>query len=120
MSTYQATTPPPGATCDKRRCGSAAEVRVIIPRSRFMADGADHSQDPRTWDSCDLHWPRFRDAILRNGHQVVDTTGDLAQLVADFKRWTIFTSDGGRLYASSHGTTLYAWLVGQLRPQLER
>ena len=120
MSTYNATTAPHGAICDMRGCGSAAEVRTIIPKSRFRADGTDHSQDPDRWDSCDLHWPRFRDATMRNGHQIVDTTGDLGRLLADFRNWTIFKSDNGRLYASGHGTTLYAWLVGPLRADMER
>jgi len=48
-----------------------------------------------------LHWPGIRDACRRNGHTVVDTTGDLRQLAADFPAWRIFTSDGGRLYASA-------------------
>lgn len=119
MSTYQATTPPQGATCDVRGCGSAAKVRMIIPEFRFTADGADHTCDPDTWDTCDLHWSGFRDAILRNGHQVADITGDLTQLVADFRNWTIFKSDNGRLYASNYGTTLYAWLIGPLRAEME-
>ena len=120
MSTYQATTPPDGTTCDMRGCGSAAEVRVIVPKPRFEADGAGHSRDPGTWDSCDLHWPRFRDAVMRNGHEVVDTTGDLRQLVADFGTWTVFKSDSGRLYAASYGMTLYGWLVGPLRAEMQR
>ncbi len=121
---YQATTPPDGATCDMRGCCSAATVRMVIPKSRFEADGVDHSKDPSIFDACELHWPTIRDACKRNGHAVVDTTGDLGQLAADFPAWSIFCSDGGRLYASTRlngsaqGTTLDAYLVAQLRARL--
>jgi len=124
MSTYQATTPPDGATCSMKGCASAAKVRVIIPPSLFTADGTDHSQDPNTWDTCDLHWPRFRDAAARNGHDVADITGDLARLAAGFAGWTVFRSDSGRLYASppvsgpAQGVTVDAWLAGPLRTQM--
>ena len=116
--------PPDGMTCDMRGCCSAAKVRMLIPESRFEADGIDHANDPPTFDACELHWPRMRDACQRNGHTVVDTTGDLRQLAADFPTWSIFASDGGRLYASARvkgsaqGTTLDAYLVGQLRAKL--
>jgi len=121
---YQATMAPDSATCDMRGCCAAANVRMIIPRSRFEADGIDHTNDPPTFDACELHWPAIRDACQRNGHAVVDTTGDLRQLAADFPTWSIFCSDGGRLYASARvngsaqGATLDAYLVGQLRAQL--
>jgi len=124
MSTYEATTPPDGTTCDMRGCCSAAKVRMIIPKSRFEADGIDHSQDPPTFDACELHWPAVRDAAARNGHDVVDITGDLARLAADFAGWTVFHSDSGRLYASppvngpAQGVTVDAWLVGPLRAQM--
>ena len=68
----------------------------------------------------------MRDACVRNGHRIVDTTGDLAQLAADYPHCTIFASDGGRLFASARvngsmqGVTVDAWLVGQLRVQLEQ
>jgi hypothetical protein len=122
---YQATTPPEGATCDSNGCGSAARVRMIIPESRFDADGIDHSNDPPTFGACDLHWPGIRDTCVHNGHDVVDTTGDIGQLAVDFPQWTIFRSDGGRLYASArlHGTpqgmTLDACLIGQLRAKMQ-
>ncbi len=124
MSTYAATEPAPGATCEIRACCSAAKVRVIVPTSRFEADGVDHEKDPSTLDACELHWPGLRDTCLRNGHRVVDSTGDLAGLAAEFPGWSIFHSDGGRLYASARvngsgqGTTLDAYLVGQLRAQI--
>ncbi len=123
---YQAAIPPADATCDTRGCCSVAKVRIIIPKSRFGADGIDHSNDPPVFDACELHWPRIRDACLRNGHPVVDTTGDLRELAADFPTWSIFYSDGARLYASARvngsrqGTTLDAYLIGQLRAQLKQ
>jgi len=123
---YQAAVPPANATCDTRGCRSVAKVRIIIPRSRLEADGIDHSNDPPIFDACGLHWPRIRDACLRNGHPVVDTTGDLRELAADFTGWSIFYSDGARLYASARvkgsrqSTTLDAYLIGQLRAQLEQ
>ncbi len=124
VSIYQATMPPDGATCETRGCCSVASVRLIVPALRFDADGVDHSNDPPTFDTCELHWPVMRDACRRNGHAVADTTGDLRALVADFPQCTIFASDGGRLYASARvngsaqGTTVGAFLVGQLRIRL--
>lgn len=115
---YQATLPPPEATCDTARCATAAMVRVLVPRSRFDADGAGSARD--TWDACDLHWPAFRDATARNGHRVTDATGDPQQLVAEFPGWRIFRSDMGRLYASRPGTTVYGWLTAQLRAEIQR
>ncbi len=88
---YRATVPPDCTTCDTDGCGTVASVRVAIPRSRFDATGADPSQD--TWDSCDLHWPAFRDATMRNGHQVADDTGDWRQILSDYPGWRIFRSD---------------------------
>ncbi len=123
---YQATSPPADTKCDMRGCCSVANVRVIIPESRFTADGIDHSKDPSTFDACEWHWPAMRDACLRNGHRIVDITGDIRQLAAEFPRCNIFTSDGGRLYASAPlngfapDTTVDAWLAGQLRVQLEQ
>jgi hypothetical protein len=124
MSTYAATTPPDGATCDTCGCRSAAVVRLLIPPSRFTADGQDHDHDPAEFDLCELHWPKLRDASERNGHTVVDATGDLGRLAADFPHWSVFASDGGRLYASTRppgrqqGITLDACLVGQLRAKI--
>ena len=122
---YQATEPPDGATCDMHGCGSAAKVRLIIPETRFEADGQDHDSDPTEFDLCELHWPQIRTASEHNGHQVVDTTGDLRALAADCPHWSVFASDGGRLYASARlpgsrqGVTLDACLVGQLRAQIQ-
>ncbi len=126
ISAYEATTPPDAATCGVRGCRTVAAVRMVIPQSRFEADGVEHSKDPSTFDTCEWHWPRMRDACVRNGHRIVDTTGDLAQLAADYPHCTIFASDGGRLFASARvngsmqGVTVDAWLVGQLRVQLEQ
>ena len=123
---YKATMPPDdNTTCDTRGCCSAARVRLIIPKTRFEADGVDHSHDPPTFDACEWHYRPIRDAALRNGHTVVDATGDVRELAADFPTWTVFYSDGGRLYASARvngsrqGTTLDAYLVGQLRAQMK-
>jgi hypothetical protein len=122
---YQAAIPPPGATCDSSRCRSAAKVRMIIPASRFEADGIDHDNDPEKFDACEWHWPGIRDTCQRNGYRVMDTTGSLRALAAEFPAWTIFYSDGGRLYASARiggsrqGTTIDAYLVGQLRAQMQ-
>ncbi len=126
MSSYQATTPPADARCESTAtCGSVAKVRVLVPRSRFMADGVDHCADPDWCDMCELHWTILRDTCVRNGHQVVDTTGSLRDLVAEFPEWKIFYSDGGRLYAAARlngsvqGTTVDACLVGQLRARMQ-
>jgi hypothetical protein len=91
-------------------------VRVAIPRSRFDASGAD---SPDTWDSCDLHWPAFRDACMRNGHQVIDASGDWRQILTDCPGWRIFRSDLGRLYGTRPGVTVYGWLAAQLRAEIE-
>ncbi len=123
MSTYQATEPPDGSTCDTRGCRSAAMVRLIIPPSRFEADGADHSQDPPVFGACEQHYPVIAGTAMRNGHTVVDTTGNIRDVMAEFPTWTVFLSDSGRLYASARvngpqGTTVDAYLVSQLRAQM--
>jgi hypothetical protein len=125
MSTYEATTPLPGATCQSERCCSVAVVRVVMPPSRFTADGMPHQDDgkPVIRDTCELHWPGFRDLCARNGHRVTDTTGDLRAVAAELPGWRVFTSDGGRLYASTmlpggQGITVDAFLVGHLRAQM--
>ncbi len=83
MSTYQATMPPDDTTCGMRSCSARATVRTVIPPSRFEADGVDHSQDPSTFDTCVCHWPIMRAAVLGNGHEITDTTGDIEALKAD-------------------------------------
>jgi hypothetical protein len=115
---YHATVPPQGATCDHHTCATLALVRVVFPRSRFDADGYEAGLG--SWDSCDLHWPAFRDATIRNGHHVTDTTGDPRQLPSEFPGWRIFRSDLGRLYAARPGTTVYGWLTAQLRAEIQR
>jgi hypothetical protein len=115
---YQAILPPPGATCDTTRCATTATVRVLIPRSRFDAAGAHQARD--TWDSCDLHWPGFRETAARSGHRVTDTTGDPQRLPREFPAWRIFRSDLGRLYACRPGTTVYGWLTAQLRAEIRK
>jgi hypothetical protein len=72
---------------------------------------------------CELHWPTFSDLCARNGHPPVDIAGDLRALAAEFPRWRVFTSDGGRLYASRtlrnrQGITVDAYLVTDLRTQM--
>lgn len=114
---YQAAVPPRGATCDRSTCATVALVRVTFPPARFDAAGASGSSG--VWDSCDLHWPAFRDATIRNGHQITDATGDPRQLLREFPGWRIFRSDLGRLYASRPGTTVYGWLTAQLREQIQ-
>ncbi len=115
---YRAAVPPHGAACDHHTCATPALVRVVFPRSRFDADGSPPA--PGSWDSCDLHWPAFRDATLRNGHHITDTTGDPRQLLTEFPGWRIFRSDLGRLYAARPGTTVYGWLTAQLRAEIRR
>lgn len=102
---YEAKVPPGGATCDTDGCGSVARVRVAVP--------------PHTQDSCDLHWPAFRDATMRNGHQVADRSGDLRRLLRDYPDWRVFRSDLGRLYATRPGITVYGWLTAQLRAEVQ-
>ncbi len=113
---YQATLPPAGAPCDRDFCATDALVRVIFPRSGFDADGSAPAHG--TWDSCDLHWPEFRDATVRNGHRITDTTGDPRRLLAEFPGWQIFRSDLGRLYAARPGVTVYGWLTAHLRTEI--
>jgi hypothetical protein len=114
---YQAILPPAEATCDSARCGTSSMVRLIVPASRFDADDAAHQG---TWDSCDLHWPAFRDTTARNGHRILDATGDPRQLLTEYPGWRIFRSDMGRLYASRPGTTVYGWLTAQLRAEIQK
>jgi len=59
----------------------------------------------------------MRGAILGNGHEITDTTGDIEALKADYPTWSVFRSDSGRLYAAACrgtglGITLDAWLAG--------
>jgi hypothetical protein len=72
-----------------------------------------------TRDSCDLHWPKFRDTLIRQQHQVSDATGDARQLQHQFPPWRVFRSDTGRWYASRTGITVYGWLAMQLRDQIQ-
>lgn len=115
---YRAAIPPDGATCDHHACATLALVRVTFPRSGF--DTGETGDTRGTWDSCDLHWPTFRDATTRNGHQITDTTGDPRRLLAEFPAWRIFRSDLGRLYASRPGITVYGWLTAQLRAEIQK
>ncbi len=119
---YHATTPPENATCQSDMCCSVAVVRLLLPRPQFTADGLHDDDDaPATWDTCDLHWPRFRETCARAGHEIIDLTGDLQRVATEFPRWNLWRSDGGRLYASAsvggtaQGTTVDAYLVGQLQ-----
>jgi len=121
MSTYHASIPPDGATCQSDLCRSRAVVRLTVPPRGFTADGGP--AEVTTWDSCDLHWVAFRDVCLRSGHEIADCTGDLGALVDESPRWDIWRSDLGRLYASTvlpsrHGTTVDAYLIGQLRAEM--
>lgn len=127
MSEYQATIPPPGAACSEDGCCSVAVVRVTVSLARRTADVMPgNGQQPAAWDTCELHWPRFRYACVRGGHAIADASGDPAQLKADFPAWRLWTSvDAGRLYATARtpggqGTTVHACLVGQLRAQIEQ
>jgi hypothetical protein len=95
-----------------------------VPRPKISGQDAD---SPLTvWDMCELHWPSFRWACER-GHPVIGTTGDLRTLQDEFRRWNVWSSDAGRLYAACyvtgpggpHGTTVDAFLAGQLRAQIQ-
>jgi hypothetical protein len=102
--------PPPGATCCL--CGTVAAVRLVTR----------HGDDPT--DYCDLlHWPPVAAGIRARGLDLVDTTGDLAAVKAEFGTWDIWRSSSGRLYASTvlgngQGTTVDAFLIGPLREQM--
>jgi len=132
MSSYQATEPPNGATgtgqpvatyeitdapnakvCDSQSCGQTSIVRVIVPRD--MAD----TSDPVTLDCCCLCWEQLRGQLIGRGHMIRDTTGDVDELRAQFHGVSFFRSDEGVLYASVNGCTYDAYLVSQLRAQLE-
>ncbi len=121
---YEAAIPPAGATCYGNLCGSVAVVRLTVPRPKIT--GHDDDSPLAVWDMCELHWPSFRWACERSGHPVIDTTGDLRTLQHQFSRWNVWSSDAGRLYAACymtgpdgpHGTTVDAFLAGQLRTQM--
>jgi hypothetical protein len=57
---------------------------------------------------------------------VIDTTGDLRTSQDEFRRWNVWSSDAGRLYAACYGTgpdgpqgtTVAAFLAGQLRAEM--
>jgi hypothetical protein len=120
MNAYEASIPPHGATCQSDLCRSVAVVRLTVPPHLFSADGAP-SGDITTWDSCDLHWPSFRDVIVRSGHAITDRTGDVRDLAGS--EWDVWRSDQGRLYATlvrpdHSGTTVDAYLIGQLRAEM--
>jgi hypothetical protein len=114
-----------GATCHSNLCGSAAVVRLIVPRPKVS--GHDDDSPLAVWDMCELHWPSLRGACERSGHPVADTTGDVRRLQAEFGRWNVWASDAGRLYAAHyvtgadgpHGITVDAVLAGQLRAQMQ-
>jgi hypothetical protein len=121
---YQVAIPTAGATCGGNLCGSVALVRLTVPRPQVS--GQDDSP-LAVWDMCELHWPSFRQECERSGHPVIDTTGDLRTLQNEFPRWNVWSSDGGRLYAACyvtgpdgpHGTTVDAFLAGQLRAGMQ-
>jgi hypothetical protein len=121
---YEAAIPPAGATCHGNLCGSAAVVRLIVPRPKIS--GQDDDSPLAVWDVCELDWPIFRSICERSGHTVIDTTGDLRTLQDEFRRWNVWISDTGRLYAARHitgpdgmrGITVDAFLAGQLRAQM--
>ncbi len=121
---YRAAIPPAGATCHGDLCGSVAVVRLIVPLP--TANGLDADSPLVAWDTCELHWPSLRWACERSGHPVIDTTGNLRTLQDEFRRWNVWSSDAGRLYAACyvtgpngpHGTTVDAFLAGQLRVQM--
>jgi hypothetical protein len=123
--TYQAAIPPAGATCHGNLCGSAAIVRLIAPRPKIR--GHDDDSPLAVWDMCELHWPSLRWACEQSGHLVIDTTGSLRTLQGEFRRWNVWSSDEGRLYAACYvtrphgrgGTTVDAFLVGQLRAAMQ-
>ena len=125
MSIYQASVPPAGAPCQSDLCRTRAVVRLTVRPLRFTADGGPADvRDVTTWDTCDLHWPGFRDVVVRSGHDIADCTGDLGALVTDFPKWDIWRSDLGRLYASTvlpggNGATVDAYLTGQLRAEMQ-
>jgi hypothetical protein len=112
---YHAITPPPGATCGHHACATLALVRAV-PAPGQGGPLLVHD----AWDSCDLHWPVFRDHAARQGHQITDATGDPHQLPREFPPWRVFRSDLGRWYATRPGTTVYGWLTGQLRAEIEK
>ena len=122
---YQAAIPTAGATCHGDQCGSVAVVRLTVPRPKIS--GQDDDSPLAILDMCELHWPPFRSVCERSGHPVIDTTGNLRTLQDEFRRWNVWSSDAGRLYAACyvtgpdgpHGTTVDAFLVGQLRAQMQ-
>jgi hypothetical protein len=108
--TCQASVPPPGATCACPYCCSTAAVRLVT----------HHGAEPA--DYCELDWPLVSESIAALGQAVVDVTGDLWTVCAEFPNWDVFQSSTGRFYASTsldgQGTTVDAYLVGELRAQM--
>jgi hypothetical protein len=121
---YEAAIPTAGATCHGNLCRSVAVVRLVVPRPKISGQNAD--APVAVWDMCELHWPSFRWACERSGHPVIDTTGGIRSLQDEFPCWNVWSSDAGRLYAACyvigpdgpHGTTVDAFLAGQLRAQM--
>ena len=122
---YEASIPVAGATCHGSLCRSVAVVRLVLPRPKIS--GQDDDPPLAVWDMCELHWPSLRWACERSGHPVIDTTGNLRALQDEFRRWNVWASDAGRLYAARyitgpdgpHGITVDAFLAGQLRAQMQ-
>jgi hypothetical protein len=104
------TIPPKGAECCARLCRTVAVVRLVV---RHDADPADY---------CDLDWRNVRATILARGHSLVDNTGDVGELQAEYQNWHIWQCRTGLFYATAvfngQGTTVYAYLVGKLRAEI--
>ncbi len=106
----QASIPPQGAECGYAHCRTVAVVRLVTHRG---ADPADY---------CDLDWRRVRAEVLARGCSLVDITGDVWALRAEFPDWHIWECCTGLFYATAvfdgQGTTRYAYLVGKLRAEI--
>jgi len=106
----QVSIPPQGAECSHECCATPAVVRLVT----------HHGADPTDW--CDLDWRRVRATILARGHTIVDTTGDVWSLRAEFPNWHIWESCTGLFYATANfdgqGTTVHSYLIGKLRAEI--
>jgi hypothetical protein len=106
----QVSIPPQDTECSYQYCASVAVVRLV----------AHQGTDPA--DYCDLDWRRVRSTVLARGHSLIDITGDVWALRAEFPGWHIWECCAGLWYATAvfdgQGTTRYAYLVGKLRAEI--
>lgn len=110
---YQVSQAPPGTTCQHTLCCGAATVRLRKSPSGEPAD------------FCDMDFNIARSKLVALGQRIVDTTGDLPAVEAEFgNSWNVWRSrPAGRIYAtttmpSGQGMTVDDFLAGPLRTKM--